>query len=328
VKRTGLIALTLVLVVIQHGINLVSDYRQRHPAIVYGVSFSTKQASHLGLDWRQTYSRLLDDLRVRHLRLMSYWDEVEPRPGEFNFEHLDWQVTQASQRGASVSLAVGLRQPRWPECHYPSWWHQLPDIERRTRLMAYLEMVVRRYREQPAVKQWQLENEALNRGFGECQPIKQSDLAAELALIKSLSSKPATLTLSDEGGLPLRGPKGDKVGYSVYKRYYYSGSLGRRYVTYPLPAWYHTLKAAIVERYMKRGNLIHELQAEPWGPKAIPQLSSAEQDQTMSYERFEGMISYSRAIGVPEVYLWGAEWWDWRRQQGDTRFWERAGDLF
>ena len=82
---------------------------------VLGVSFSQKRATELGLDWKANYTALLDDMHVPTFRLMSYWDLHEPVRGQFDFSSLDWQISEAAKRGATVSLAIGLRQPRWPE---------------------------------------------------------------------------------------------------------------------------------------------------------------------------------------------------------------------
>ena len=37
--------------------------------IIWGVDFSQKHAENLGLDWKETYSSLLDDLGVKNLKI-------------------------------------------------------------------------------------------------------------------------------------------------------------------------------------------------------------------------------------------------------------------
>ena len=94
----------------------------RHKSMDYGVSFSTGQAKWLvGDDWKNNYLALLNDLHVKRVRLMSYWDDIEPKQSDFHWEDLDWQMNEAAKRGIKVSLAIGARQPRWPECHIPKW---------------------------------------------------------------------------------------------------------------------------------------------------------------------------------------------------------------
>ena len=52
--------------------------------IVWGVNFSQKQAQNLGVDWKENYLALLDDLNVRNLRIASYWDLIEKKQVRMN----------------------------------------------------------------------------------------------------------------------------------------------------------------------------------------------------------------------------------------------------
>jgi len=83
--------------------------------IIYGMSFNTLYADELGLDWREVYDAIIDDLGVRHLRLAAHWPMVEPSPGVYNFTELDYQIARAEEVGADVVFAVGRRLPRWPD---------------------------------------------------------------------------------------------------------------------------------------------------------------------------------------------------------------------
>ncbi|GAI67698.1 unnamed protein product, partial [marine sediment metagenome] len=56
------------------------------------VVFSQKHAELLELDWKETYLALLDDLEVKNIKLITYWDLLKPEEGEYNFEDLDWQI--------------------------------------------------------------------------------------------------------------------------------------------------------------------------------------------------------------------------------------------
>src|SRR3989338_9810695 len=89
--------------------------------IKYGVTFSQKFSEELELDWKANYLAILDDLKVKDLRLIAYWDRIEPEEGRFGFEDLDWQVAEAEKRGAKIILVVGRKVPRWPECHEREW---------------------------------------------------------------------------------------------------------------------------------------------------------------------------------------------------------------
>src|SRR3972149_2790253 len=89
--------------------------------ISYGVSFSQYYSEELGLSWKDTLASVLDELRVRKLRLSAYWPRVEPERKNFQFTDLDFQVNEAKARNVEIILAVGRRLPRWPECHIPDW---------------------------------------------------------------------------------------------------------------------------------------------------------------------------------------------------------------
>lgn len=290
--------------------------------VTYGVSFSVKYAQELGLDWRANYQALLGDLGVKRLRLMSYWDLTQASPGRFDFADLDWQMDQAHKAGAKISLAVGLRQPRYPECHYPEWVKKLDYPQQLDAIYAYLAATVSRYKDHPALISWQLENEGLNHGFGECVDLNRHRIIEEARILKQIDpAHPLIMNASDQVGLPVRSPRGDSVGFSVYKRYY-EGKLFKRYMTYPWPPVFHSMRAALVEWYSGRRVIIHELQAEPWGPRGTVHLSVPEQDKSMPVEQLNYMLQYARATGIRDMDLWGSEWWYWRKLHGDSRFWE------
>lgn len=295
---------------------------------IYGVSFSDKRAREFGVDWQANYTALLDDMQIRHFRLMSYWDEYEKTRGQFDFSGLDWQMDEAAKRGAKVSLAIGIRQPRWPECHEPAWARQLTGHTWKQALYAYLEVVVKRYENHPALESWQLENEPLNNLFGECQPGDRERLREEYALVDSLTTKPIYMSLSDQHGLPLNVPWPDKFGYSVYRIVWSTGTwpyVG--YITYPTPIWYHRLRAVAIKAITGRDIFIHELQMEPWAGTSTKYASIAEQDKSMSVNQIEENFHYARMIGTREIYAWGSEWWYWRRETlGDPTIWEKVRD--
>jgi len=67
--------------------------------IRWGVEFDPYYAQYLGLDWKKTYLSLLDEVGVDHLRLVAFWDAVEPEDDQFDFTRLDFQVQEAEKRG-------------------------------------------------------------------------------------------------------------------------------------------------------------------------------------------------------------------------------------
>ena len=102
--------------------------QQGKPQVI-GTSFIPAYAESFGLDAEETLQALIDDLGIRHFRLVSYWNQLEPEQGKYNFDLLDWQFAKAEKAGAKITLSVGLRQPRWPECHMPAWANAMPESE-------------------------------------------------------------------------------------------------------------------------------------------------------------------------------------------------------
>lgn len=163
-------------------------WTNRGKPVKLGMSFSPNYARALGLDPREVYRATLEDLGIKRLRLNSYWNVIEPQKGKFDFSELDWQMDEAAAHGAKVNLAIGLRQPRWPECHPPQWvdtgqpWNTWkPDME------AFLTAVINRYKDHPALQSYQLENEIFNKLFGACNNHDKTRLKDEFNLAKRLA---------------------------------------------------------------------------------------------------------------------------------------------
>ncbi len=297
----------------------------------YGASFSIKYARELGLDWRETYQALITEMPIKKLRLMSYWDEIQPNiPNEYRFDDLDWQFEQAEKHGIKVSLAIGFRQPRWPECHQPKWAADVGEGTEawKSALYKYMTTVVTRYKNHPALESYQLENEALNRFFGDCVDAAPTErLREEYDLVKAADSKhPIYMSLSDQHGLPVGEPRPDAYGFSVYRTVWNDKLPIDFYVTYPTPVWYHRARKWWIETFRNREVFIHELQLEPWGPAATQSLSLSEQDKSMSTKQIKENLNFARKIGSDDIYLWGSEWWYWRREQGDNSVWQTVAE--
>ncbi len=306
-------------------------HSQRSKPYVQGVTFIPSYASYLGVQPKQTMDALLD-IGVRHFRLVSYWDEIEAKQGVYDFTQLDWQFAKANKVGAKVTLAVGLRQPRWPECHPPSWVDtKQPATAWQPQLEAFMRNVIERYRDNPALDSYQLENEFYNH-FGHCYNFDRARLKSELALVKKLDSKhPVIISRSNNYiGLMLRQPLPDEIGISVYRRVWDS-QVSHRYFQYPYPAWYYGFLAGGEKLLTGKDSVLHEMQAEPWPPngKPITAISLAEQNKSFDAKQFTGRVKFARATGMREVYFWGAEYWYYRMVKlDDPSVWNVAKQTF
>jgi len=89
--------------------------------IELGITFSSRYSQDIGLNWKENYVALLDDLRVKKIRIPIYWDLVEKEKDVYDFSDIDWQLDEAEKRNAEIILVVGQKVPRWPECFIPKW---------------------------------------------------------------------------------------------------------------------------------------------------------------------------------------------------------------
>lgn len=321
--KLAVIGVTVFVVMVTTAVAMAWYYRytQRNKLVEYGTSFSLKYAQELGLDWQANFTALLDDLQFKHFRLMSYWDLHEPEKDQYDFTDLDWQMDEAAKRGAKVLLAIGLRQPRWPECHMAPWAARLERSERNRELYDYIAIVVQRYSTHPALKSYQLENEYYNTMFGECDDHSRDRLIKEMEIVKNLDSKhPLVISFANQLGMPFRGPHPDVYATSLYRGNYvkYIG-----YFAYPISSHFYGAKALLVRWLYGTETVLHELQLEPWGPRPTSVLSDAEQARYMGLDKIRSNMTFARRTGMKEIYLWGGEWWYWRMtERHDPVVWE------
>lgn len=297
--------------------------------ITWGVNFSQKHTENLGLNWQETYLALLDDLKVKNIKLISHWDLIEPEKDRYYFDDLDWQIKEAENRGAKILLVIGMKTGRWPECHIPNWAKDLSKEDQQRETLKLLEKIVLEYRERVSVWAWQVENEPFF-PFGECPWVDKNFLKKEIDLVKSLDSQSRPIVISDsgEGSLWVNAAKlGDIVGTTLYKKVWFR-QLGN-YIYYPFPPTFYWRKAQLIEKIFDKKVVVIELQAEPWGPKLLYESPLEEQEKTMNLERFKANIEFAKKTGLDEFYLWGGEWWYWlKEKQNKPEIWQEAKKLF
>lgn len=298
--------------------------------ITYGMSFNTMYANELGLDWKETYNAIVDDLGVRHFRLAAHWPMIEPKKDVYNFAELDYQIKKAEEVGATVVLAVGRRLPRWPECHVPSWAKEQSWEDQKSELRDYITAVVERYKDSPVVTVWQVENEPYLSlfAFEHCGALDEAFLKEEIALIKSLDGT-RPLLVTDSGNLGTwRGAysHGDMFGTSVYV-HFWNPELGQ-FRTF-LPPWFYRVKENLVALfYGEKPTYLIELSAEPWLVAPVTEVDLPTQFTRMDVDKFNDILAYAKATRYDTQYLWGAEWWYWLLLQNEPAMWERGKALF
>lgn len=334
-KAVKIFLATLAVLVIAPIIFFIYAQPHEQKNINYGINFSNKFATEMGLDWRSAFLAMLDDLHVKNVRLVAYWDDIEKTKGIYNFSDIEWQLQETDKRGINVIMTIGRKVPRFPECFEPQWWKNIKsEDERNNELYTYVQKAATTLGVHPSIKMWQVENEPFF-PFGNCLPIKQTVVAHEVALVRDLDTtkKPILIQDSGEGGLWYPSYKmGDYLGISMYRKIWYDFwhvFFGRFvYFQYPLAYWSYKIKADMLQvPYQKI--IVTELQAEPWGPGSNAILSQEEKDKTMSREDFIATIDYAQKAGFKDLYFWGAEWWLFEKlKNNNPYFWDTAKALF
>ena len=294
--------------------------------VSWGINYSVKQVDFLELDPNQAYLALLDDLKVRNIKISVHWDLIEKQSNSFDFSDLDWQIQEAEKRGVDIVLAIGMKTPRWPECHMPNWAMNMSKKDQQDRILRMLSVVVNRYKDSSSLIAWQVENEVfLN--FGACPWSDASFLKKEVEFVKKIDNKPIIITESGELSLWLRsGLIGDIIGVTTYRKVWQEQF--KYYLSYHFPPIFYERRANLLSLFGKKV-IGTELQAEPWCKQSIINASIDEQMTTMSLNDFRENISFARKTGIDTFYFWGAEWWYWMKEkQNHPEYWEEARYLF
>lgn len=307
-------------------------YSHKNTPLRLGATFIPDYAQSFGLDPKETLSAMIDDLGIKRVRLVSYWENGESQRGKYDMSFLDWQFKMAEESNVKVSLSIGLRQPRWPECHLPGWANKIPKSQWQPELEKYIAVVVNRYKNSPALDSYQLENEYFLKAFGECPDFSRDRLVSEYNLVKRLDPNHAlVVSMSNNAiGTPLYEPTPDMWAISVYKRVW-DKTFTHRYFEYPFPAWYYAFRAGWVQITRGHDSFIHELQAEAWLPSgiAIQDAPLAEQDKSLNAQRLKDRFEYGRATGMRTIDMWGVEWWYWRKvKMNDPSVWNVAKEEY
>lgn len=329
-KHVLLVCLLIVLVLlflIYAGLWLIS-FRQ-YPAD-FGVNFSPKYAVSLGLDWKETYRDILTDLKPKYIRLSVPWDEVEAEKGQYNYADIDYLLSEAAKHQVKVTLNIGQKVPRWPECFFPDWSKILSAEERRPLLLSYLEETVKRYRDNPVLEYWQVENEPFIKfAFGHCEEFDLASVEKEIELVRSLD--PAhQIVETDSGEMSTwysAAKSGDILGSTLYRVVY--SRYGFIWHYYYLPTGLYLAKARLLGKDYNNF-FISELQAEPWFKEGNALSTPLPvQEETMNVSSLKGTIDYAQRVGASRLYFWGAEWWYWMKTtQNDSRYWDIGQEVF
>lgn len=297
--------------------------------VEYGATFSRPYArDDLGLDPDQVLEAALDDLGIRRFRIGAYWNAIEPRRGDWNFDDLDRDIRAIEARQGTIILAIGQKVPRWPECWQPGWWKELPPEEQRAETLTYLQTVVERYRHHPSIVAWQVENEP-HFAYGDCPKTDLAFHREETALVRRLDpTRPIFTTDSGELSLWITfGKTVDRLGVSVY-RVVVNPWIGTWRYWFVPPNFYRR-KAQLLSLFGLRSVYVSEFQMEPWSHTSLKETPIEDQFKTFDLKQMQKNIAFASKMGISPIDFWGIEWWYWMKEEQDhPEFWEEARRIY
>lgn len=327
--KTVIVSILIVITVLGISYGYLSN-RLVPEKIQYGVSFNTLYARELGLEPKEVFDAIVDDLGVKHFRLAAHWDLVEPYNNKWDFSEIDYQIDKADSAKADVIFGVGRRLPRWPECHAPDWADKISWEDQKEEIREYIEVVVNRYKDYDNIVYWQVENEPFLGVFAteHCGELDVEFLEEEIELVKKLDpSRKVLITDSGNLGTWTRSYKrGDLFGTSVYV-YLWNPDIGPFKSVIP-PSFYR-FKTSLMELiYGKKETLLIELSLEPWLLAPVVETSKEIQLERMDIQKFNEIMEFAQETRFEKQYLWGAEWWYFMKERGYHDFWKQAGEIF
>jgi hypothetical protein len=304
--------------------------------LTLGVSFSPLRAASAGLDWRQALRDLLR-LDLDPIRLSANWEQID-RDG---YGDLDWQVAEVSRAGRSTVLTVGMKAIGWPEFYIPARF--TPPVPRGGEVgqanpelafavIDFVTATLERYRGQPRVLAWQVENEPLNHSGPNRWWIGPELLRREIAAVRHADpDRPLLLTafahfnwLLDLFSNPSRQgigrlldllPERSALGLDAYLR------IGQRLLWWDWVWKADRRWASEAGRWLRRAERsgregwIAEAQAEPWGPRSFRPAD------------IRTVVEGVRKAGYETVLLWGAEHWLASAAAGDRSWLDAVAAL-
>lgn len=316
------------------GYLFVSKAQVKSQSIVWGVDFSQMQAEYLGLDWKETYSAIIDGLGAKNIKLHTPWSWVQGKQDTYYFDDIDWQIKQAEEKQVKIIYVVGMKTGRWPECHIPYWAEGLSIDHQQEEVLKYIKETVLRYKDSRSIINWQVENEPFLK-FGRCPSWYYKDedfLKKEIDLIKSIDpSRQIIVSESGEQSTWVNAAKvGDIVGITMYRNAWseFTDTFGLNTYAFLTPMAYFKKAEAIKQAFGKKIICV-ELQTEPWVKKGIVETPLEEQLKLMNLDLFKENIEYAEQTGFDKFYFWGAEWWYWLKvKHGHAEIWDEAKHLF
>lgn len=354
-KHVSLLACSLIMLIMFHSCG-ETPLRQTSGAggdvrVRVGTTFSQVQCGYLGLDQEKTYLEITG-MGFTVIRLGAYWKQIEKRADVFDFAELDWQIKKARQRRIPVVLTVGMKAPRWPEFFIPEW--VMRDVYLKfgadasssdylkERTLKFITAVICRYRDDPAIRWWQVENEPLNRSGPKNWWIHRDFLKKEIDLVKRLDpmKRPVIVNIATYPNTLVRffsqlnisnDPEAEAIELSDILAVNVYPVVGQQFWRLKLCFW---TRPGQRRRYLQRiiqaarqenkSVWATELQAEPWEPGQLVHVGK-KQPVTCLPETFRQSFEEMVSLGVDTILLWGVEYWIFRERRHNDDNWLEQG---
>ncbi|HVX46196.1 MAG TPA: hypothetical protein VHC49_20055 [Mycobacteriales bacterium] len=338
---------------------LPSEEWQRTPveprrATALGISFRPLQAESFGLAADSALESLLQ-YPFEVIRLAAYWNRIEPKPGAFCTDEIDWQLDCAERAGKQVILSLGpIKNFGYPEYFVPDHILAAP-LPEGTRIEPadhpallesaadFLARLVQRYSGWRSIIAWQIEHDAVDPlGMEHSWRLSKSLVRREIEAVRTADpTRPILLNgflptstavrvqqwwrTRDQGdSLDVAGDLADVVGLDFYPRHALFG-IGpvSVYLDGSRRCWQQRRRQAIARRVTRNGGrlLVSEGQAEPWEAVTTPPSPARRAMYSCPPEKV--IDNYNQCMqwgGITTYLFWGAEYWLLRNEQGDPRY--------
>lgn len=295
----------------------------------FGISLSHRQLNKLNIDLDYALSESVKQ-RFAFIRLSLYWDEIEKKPGTYDFSKIKKLLNFYQKHQQSIILTVGVKAQRWPEYYWPKFIKEQNPNNQETRmfLLQFIEASISELKTYSCIKYWQLENEPLD-SSGPNQDIIPFDfLQKEAKLIKKLDQRPVIITLWGNDVirrnlLAKLSTITDEIGLDIYYKQFIGEVFGQSIYRGPLSSSKQLKK--YLAKFPKINFWITELQAEPWEKDEKAYLSAY--PESISPQQLLRNFKKTKALGADKILLWGFEYWLFKKLNGDDGYFAMIKEL-
>lgn len=285
------------------------------------ITFSPRQLKYLWLDVDDALQTALG-FGFAHLRIGTYWSEVETVSGQYDFSKLQELLETCEKVQQSVVLTVSVKAPRWPEFYWPDSIskHGFKNQETQRKILNFVQHTVSELSKFSCITHWQIENEPFDPSGPENAVIPRDFLQKEVELVQRLDQRPIVLTLwgntlSSRKNLPQLEQLSDIIGIDLYYRQFMTQILGKSFYSGPQDS---DQKIRQIIAQSPKPIWITELQAEPWEKDQAGYFGK--NPGSMSPEILQKNLERAVKLGVAEIFLWGFEYWVYRKMKGENRY--------